>query len=257
MSNQIDELMKDPRRSRKILQLHDDGESVSAISRETGIHRHAITGFLAENGIHGKSRGGVRERLLEHLRSSPGETKTEVAERFGLHPNTVTEYLRGTPEEMLLVQSRDGTRTQSYSDADIRRSLFEAWNTLDADGQERGMSREYYDKRMKELTAIDGRPRPSSALLTTRRFTSWKEACASVGIKHGRPPVKPVPVQYTRELALKSVVMYINETGDTTYAGYSQWASTRPGAPSGPTVRNRYGKWSEVRIAALPFTVGI
>ena len=256
MSNQIDELKNDPR-GQKVLRLHDDGESVSAIAREMGIHRHVITGFLAENGIHGKSRRGVRDKVLEHLRSSPGETKTEVAERFGLHPNTVTEYLRGTPEEELLVQARDGSGTRAYSDADIRRSLFEAWNTLDEDGQRRGMSREYYDKRMKELTAIDGRPRPSSALLTTRRFPSWKEACDSVGIKHGRPPVKPVPVQYTRELALKSVVMYINETGDTTYAGYSRWASTRPGAPSGPTVRNRYGKWSEVRIAALPFTAPV
>lgn len=256
MSNQIDELKNDPR-GQKVLRLHDEGGSISAIAREVGVHRHVITGFLAEHGHHGKSRGGVREKLLEHLRSSPGETKTEVAERFGLHPNTVTEYLRGTPEEHLLVQARDGSGTRAYSDADIRRSLFEAWNTLDDAGQQRGMSREYYDKRMKELTAIDGRPRPSSALLTTRRFPSWRDACDSVGIKHGRPPVRPVPVVFTRDHALHSVVEYINETGDTTYAGYSRWAQGRSDRPSGPTVRNRYGKWSEVRIAALPFTASV
>jgi transposase len=256
MANLVEQLMADTGRMRTIEEMHGRGESISAIARAVGRHRHVVTAVLAETGRPASSRNGVRERMLEFIRRSPGMPKKDIAQRFGIHPNTVAEYLRGAPEAALVVQGRDGEPLQRYSDADIARALNEAWDALDEDGRARGMSRDHYDRTARRLEAADGVRRPSSALLTIRRYGSWTEACQSVGIRPGRSPVSPVPRRYQRDDVLEWVVRYIRETGGTTIAGYSRWAAAN-GGPSAATVRNRYGRWSDVRRDALPLTVGV
>lgn len=247
MMTKVDELEE---RSGEILADLDSGMSVAAIARKHGAHRHAVRALLAEHGRPGRSRDDLRERVLAYLRSNPGPSKQQLAEHFGIHPNTVAEYVRGTPEQRLLVQAPvEGERT--YTDADIRRALTEVWEGMSPERRDRGMSREYYDRQVELLEHADGVRRPVSALLTQRRFRTWREACESIGARAGRSPVVVNEPVYSKAQAAAAVALYYAETGDTTYTGYVEWAKAHPGQPSGPTVRNRYGKWSEARRAAL------
>ncbi len=256
MVSQVEKLRSDAGRMRTVEEMHDRGESNSAIARAVGYHRHVVTAALAEAGRPPNSHNGKREQMLEFIRRNPGLSRKDLADRFEVHSNTVTEYLRGAPEAELVVQGRDGAPLQRYSDADIARAMNAAWEALDDDGKARGMSREHYDRTIRHLEEQDGIRRPSASLLTIRRYGSWTEACQSVGIRPGRSPVSPVPRKYERDDVLEWVVRYIRETGDTTIAGYSQWAAAN-GGPCAATVRNRYGRWSDVRRDALPLTVEV
>lgn len=256
MTNLVEKLISDGDRMEVVDRMYGEAASVSAIAREVGYHRHVVTAVLAETGRPVSSRNGVREQMLLYIRSNPGLTKKEIAAEFGIHPNTVTEYLRGAVEAELIVQGREGRDLQRYTGADIREAMLAAWETLDEDQRAKGMSRDYYDRTVAAMEERDGIRRPSSALLTIRRYGSWTEACRSVGISPGRAPVSPVPRRYNREDVLQWVVDYIRQTGSTTIAGYAEWAAAN-GGPSAATVRNRYGRWSDVRRDALPLTVEV
>ncbi|KRF17034.1 hypothetical protein ASG90_06780 [Nocardioides sp. Soil797] len=90
----------------------------------------------------------------------------------------------------------------------------------------------------------------ASGIGIIRRFGKWHEACQQAGldvvVKTTKKPT------FSAEAIVEAVAGYLVEPGSRgTYGGYREWAKGRDGVPSGPTVRNHFPKWDELRALAL------
>jgi plasmid maintenance system antidote protein VapI len=247
MTSKIDDLMKD---GEAVAGEFLKGASVSEIARERKVHRHVVTQVLAEQGIRPSERSKARDQVLQRVRSGTGVTRTQLAEEFGLHPNTVAEYLRGTEEQAMIIREREAHRR--YSDAQVVGALREAWKSVPVDRKRFGLSRAQYDAIAARLTAEDGKQRPSGAMVVrAQRYGSWKAACDAAGVPHGTKGGHTRLVRFTDDDLLEAIQRCARETGSTTYAGYEDWSAGDPGKPSAATIRNRLGRWSDIRRRAM------
>lgn len=80
-----------------------------------------------------------------------------------------------------------------------------------------------------------------------RRFGSWRAACAAAGLPtHAR---SARAATWSDEQLIGYVAAYLADLepgARSSFAGYSAWAATQDGAPSGATVRARI-PWAEAR----------
>ena len=97
-----------------------------------------------------------------------------------------------------------------------------------------------------------------SGIWLIRHFGTWRAAVLAAGLpanaRMGRR------AQYSDGDLAASVASYLATPGATgSYAGYEEWAAGC-GAPSGPTLRARFGTWNAAReraaVAARPPTAG-
>lgn len=101
--------------------------------------------------------------------------------------------------------------------------------------------------------AADVHGGPSSARVV-QRAGSWNAACTAAGlaVRAGRAPGSG---GFSRDTVLAAVVRYLADPAATgSYADYQAWARRTAGAPSGQTLRNQVGTWSDAKAAALAAT---
>lgn len=89
-------------------------------------------------------------------------------------------------------------------------------------------------------------PGLASRIWLIRYFRTWVEACTRAGIAVNK--THSASSRWTDEEMLSYVAAYLAEPASTgAYAGYEAWAKQIEDAPSGPSLRARFGKWSAVK----------
>lgn len=93
-----------------------------------------------------------------------------------------------------------------------------------------------------------GRDDAGSPALVIRRFGSWGRACTAAGVATNK--TRSTSRRWSDADVVAVVVAYLRSPGSTgTFAGYSDWARTQDGAPSGATLRQRF-PWAELKERA-------
>lgn len=163
----------------------------------------------------------------------PGCARGDVAAACGLTPQQVGDLL-GADAGRLLTDVR--AREQDFTDDDITGALRSAAAELGTP-----LSAARFDAAHGE---------PSSARIV-QRFGSWNSACEAAGLATRAARANYVR-GWTQDTVLDAVAHYLGSADAAgSYAGYAAWASRTPGAPSGQTVRNYLGTWSQAKARTL------
>jgi hypothetical protein len=80
------------------------------------------------------------------------------------------------------------------------------------------------------------------------RFGSWNQACEKAGVKHGPTFRKNYSRAHTEEDMLAYIASYLADPRTNGSAiGYEQWQRNVDGAPSLSLIRQRIGKWNDIK----------
>lgn len=96
----------------------------------------------------------------------------------------------------------------------------------------------------------DGKAVPTN-LTIMHRFGSWREACEAAGITSNEYRARRKV--FTAELCAEALRQCARDQDGVipSYMRYAKWAKGSDG-PSAPTVRNRFGSWSQALKATFP-----
>jgi hypothetical protein len=80
------------------------------------------------------------------------------------------------------------------------------------------------------------------------RFGSWNEACEKAGIEHGRTMRTNYTRAHSEEDMLAFIASYLADPRTNGSAiGYEEWQRKVDGAPSLSLIRQRIGKWNDIK----------
>ena len=230
------------------------GRSISELSRSFSLSRGIVSKVIEDSGTRGaqppsglrpsaRNGGGKRVAALEWTRNHPGSTIDDLAEAMGVMHRTAADYVAGTPEQKLIIETR--RKPREYTDEEMEDHIRAVWDSLPA--EEQAASGGLSKKRFMALAA-EGAP---SGALYDRRYASWVEACEAAGVPSGKTYRSSYSKTYSDDDILDAVNEYILDTGMTSFHGYAAWALGRDEVPSGGLVVLRYGTWSATRRALL------
>jgi len=185
-------------------------------------------------------RGAIARDLASH----PNSNLSEVAERLGLSPERVKECL--TPALRSLVDTGNrrpsGSRWSTDDVLGILRAAAVIHGVEDGSGPLTGPM--YHEVRAD----LEG---PSIPRIW-QMFGSWGSAIKAAGLL-ARESGRSTSTRFTDQQLLDFVVQYLlDPTADgRSFAGYDRWRrNNAPHGPSGALLRNRLGRWQDVRAQA-------
>lgn len=190
-----------------------------------------------EQGVlnsHGKS---IAAFLSQHGPSTIGQ----VAEGIGANTEAVK---LAWPDEFahFRLANLKGTTNRTWTDDQILEAL------RGASLYEFPLTRKKYDALL-QVGQIQG---PSGAR-TMQVFGTWSAACETAGVQSGTPRRTPYESQWTDLELIGFVRDYLKDRKYAgTFAAYDEWRKeTGIDAPASGTLRNRLGKWSDLKRQAL------
>lgn len=240
-----------------------DGLTLQAIGDTFGVTRERIRQLLViSNGPTAEQVRDFRRRraaeqvhdrqaeLIGWLHANPGGRLQQARDSLGWTDAELASAV--TPEaHRLAVRAKDGDAYRQFSNDQIFRALRTAWSQR-MDGSS-GLSA----KRYQELLATGLIVGPS-AVRVIQVFGSWSRALDLAGVPTGRVPNRDYASHWTDGDILAAVGRYLHDPGTNgSYAGWDEWRRVEaPSAPSGGLIRNRLGKWSQVKALALAAAAG-
>jgi predicted transcriptional regulator len=225
----------------ELVAARDRGDSISSMATQHGLRREAITTVLTQRGISDSSP--ARDAVLLYVREHPGLSVDDLALRLDLSKSSVSRYLRGAPEQRLVV-SRKHTDLSKFSEDEMGEALRSAYRSLSAEERNKGLSRVKYMAIMK---GVETAPAASTFI---RRYGSWTAACERHGITAAKPKRTNYVQEWTNDDILAAVNEFITETGSTVFHAYAEWARQNK-KPSGPLLIMRFQSWSNARKEAI------
>lgn len=239
-------------RAQLMIRARLDGATYEEIGARFGVTRERARQIVNEN--HGPStaevrasraaretlrREGVQSEIREALEVMGPLSVPEMSE---LLDRSETEVKRLWPADLKGLRIRQGKSEQAWSDVEIllaiqRASIYEFPLTANS---------------YRELVAV-GQVRGPSLPRVGQRFGSWAAACEAAGVEHGQAWRDNYQSQWTDDELLGFVREYSSVSkASFSVQGYSSWRSAEcPSAPSGMTLRNRFGSWTEIKRRAL------
>lgn len=125
---------------------------------------------------------------------------------------------------------------QKYADQDLLKALRQAASQLSET-----LSVAKYDQ-LRDLTS------PSSSLII-QRFGSWGAALRLARLKSNSSS-RSYQKKFEASEIVQLVKVYLADSINPSYAGFSHWLKANPTAPSAQTCRNTFGSWSSLVAAA-------
>jgi len=224
---------KPDRQRLAICVLHEQGWSLLQIAEAFGLNSVQVQQFLDANS------------LPLWLKEHPGASARDAQAALGLSD---AELSAGMNDEVrrLAIRVREGEYSQVYSDEDIYSALRRSWEVVKSNSA--GLS---YDKYRELVSSgqIDG----PSAPRILQRFGTWVAAAGLAGVPTGTRPNRTYESAWTDAEILTYVADYLDDPRTSgSFAGWDVWKKVHASsAPSGPTLRNRIGSWSQIKQRAL------
>lgn len=227
-------------RNRYILEKRESGHTLQAIGDSVGLTREMIRQILVSKGGPTKSevKKNVELRVQEAIVAAFNAKKVieakELAAELGVKPSVITKAL-GKKAKNLIKGPKD--HKKYFSDQDLLEILRGAKEQVDGP-----LTTNKYQKL--EIA-------PTVAVFISR-FGSWKEACKLAGVESGVAVRDNYKRAHTQEDMLAFVASYLADPRTNGSAdGYEEWQRKVDGAPSLSLIRQRLGKWNDVKKMVL------
>jgi Homing endonuclease associated repeat len=227
-------------RNRYIIEKRQAGHTLQAIGDSVGLTREMIRQILVAKGGPTKTevKKSVENQIQEEVLAAFHKKKVidarEFADELGIDQSTVKKALG--PKAKKLIKGRKHHK-KYFSDEDLLQILRDAEARVDGP-----LTTNKYQKL---------KVAPTVAVFIAR-FGSWKEACKLAGVESG----KVVRNNYTRAHSEEDmhgfVASYLADPRTNGSAeGYEKWQRNVDGAPSLSLIRQRIGKWNEIKARLM------
>jgi hypothetical protein len=263
----------------EVARLASEGLTLQAIGDELGVTRERVRQILQDRlpELAQRRKALVVARRQEHSRRAEGELQTDrlerllfeldergidpddvitalqrsrhldrTAERFKMNPESVRLLYELTPASFQLVET--GKKGASrFSDEKLIEYLRLCAQSL---GVSQLSGNAYDDFARRQTLTPEVWPTMQTMMI---RFGSWREACQIAGLSSGRPLqhyVQDFPPARCRAYVDEYVLEMLQLGSKPTFSSFCDWSKKNAG-PSGATVRNRIGPWSEALATSL------
>jgi predicted transcriptional regulator len=227
-------------RNRYIVEKRKAGHTLQAIADSVGLTREMVRLVVRANGGPTKEevKQAVQRKIQEEVLAAFHEKKVvdarEFADELGVNQSTIKKAL-GSKAKKLIKGPKH--HKKYFSDEDLFEILRGAAARVDGP-----LTTNKYQKL---------KIAPTVAVFIAR-FGSWIEACKLAGVESG----KAVRDNYTRahseEDMLGFVASYLADPRTNGSAeGYEKWQRNVEGAPSLSLIRQRLGKWNEIKFRVI------
>jgi len=223
-------------RNRYIIEKRKAGHTLQAIGDSVGLTREMVRLILVANGGPTKAevKLGVERRVKEEVIAAFNEKKVvdakEFAAELGVKQSIIKKALGPKAKKMIKGPKH---HKKYFTDEDLLEILRGAKAQVDGPLT----SNKYQRLKIAPTVAV-----------FIARFGSWIEACRLAGVESG----KAVRTNYTRahseEDMLGFVASYLADPRTNGSAeGYEKWQRNVEGAPSLSLIRQRLGKWNDIK----------
>lgn len=244
-------------RDREMARLRSEGVGLAEIGERFHVTRERVRQILLKSG--GPTAEDARQarvvkrevesqRLKDRVRNALERHGACTPDELSRHLSMSTDEIRRYwPPEMKAYMISPKSQEPTWADAEIRQALQLA-STFDFP-----LRSTAYD----ELVAR-GEVRGPSAVRIIQRFGTWRAACADAGVEGAKPPRSDYQSKWTDEDLLAFVRRYLESgQGSGSFHGYDKWQRDDDSAPSGGTLRGRFGSWAEAKRRALQGTSNV
>lgn len=227
-------------RNRYVVQMREAGHTLKAIGDTLNLTREMIRLIVKANA--GPSAGKVRENREANKQKEAldafKELKTSDVETLAAHLNEKPQRVRkllGKAAKKL--PSTRMTSKKIFSDEDLLSILRSAEERVDGN---------LTTNKYKKLKI-----QPTIAVFLTR-FGTWNQACEKAGVGHGLTPRISYTRAHSEEDMLAFIASYLADPRTNgTAIGYEKWQRDVEGAPSLTLIRQRIGKWNDIKARLL------
>ena len=246
-----------PPREAEMISLRWEGHTLDEISKRFALSRERVRQLIEQYG--GPSAAEVRR--LQDERSRAAETR--LASLIGRAVRTALESLGPSSAEQVAEHSGyTNTEVARYWPADLRNQrLWTAGGsqTTWTDDQVLTAIREaaIYEfplttSAYQELVTVGQVIGPSMPRIW-QRFGSWTAACEAAGVVAGRALRQNYETRWSDADILDIVRRYLEDPeAPNSFHRYDEWKRVNaPDGPSGASIRNRLGPWTQVKRLAL------
>lgn len=245
-------------RTMAMVALREQGWTLADIGEAFGVTRERIRQILemsdgptaedvrAWRDMQAEQNAAQRRRtLIAWLKDHPGGTTQEARRTLDWDEQELASAMTDEVRR-LAVRTREGDYAQQYTDDDVLNAIRAAWNVVE--GTASGLSHKKYQELVS--TGVVNGP---SAPRILQRYGTWIEAAELAGIPSGKRPNREYESTWTDDEILRMVATYLADPATTgSYGGWDAWKRVNATeGPSGPTLRNRIGSWSEIKRQAL------
>jgi hypothetical protein len=233
-------------RTARALELRRDGATLAAIGAELGVTRERVRQMLAKvdapsreevqahrAGARALELEAVRKGYVEFLRERPPMTLSEAATALGVERSHLADLMDDTLRRLVLPDPKPSQ--VQWSRGHVMEVLREA-ATFEFPLTTKGY------ERLLQGKMIEGPSVPRICQV----FDGWAAACEAAGVESGARVRTHYSSRWTDDDVLDAVRRYLRQAGRPTFSGYSAWAAEQDDRPSGQTVRNRLGRWTEI-----------
>lgn len=227
-------------RNRYILEKRQAGHTLQDIGDSVGLTREMIRQILVAKGGPTKSevKKSVERRVNEAILTAFNAKKVvdvkALSTELGVKQSVIKKALGAKAKK--LIQGRNDHK-KYFSDADLLETLRVAKKQVDGPLT----SNKYQKLKIAPTVAV-----------FISRFGSWKEACRLAGVEAGKAARDNYKRAHSEEDMLAFVASYLADPRTNGSAeGYEKWQRKVEGAPSLSLIRQRIGKWNEVKKRLL------
>ena len=227
-------------RNQYVIAKREEGYTLQAIADSLGLTREMIR--LIVNAEGGPSANQVREtrkvkkstELRAIVKEMDAPTVGQIAEEVEISTTKVKQFLGKQAKKL----PREYRNYKQYSTDEELIATLQKYAKL-VDGP-------LSAKKFKDLGGS-----PTIAIFITR-FGSWLKACEAAGVEAGKPARKNYTRAHSEETMLAYVESYLADPRTNGSAeGYEQWQRGVDGAPSLALIRQRMGRWNEIKARIL------
>ncbi len=227
-------------RNQYILKKRIEGHTLQSIGSSVGLTREMIR--LIVKSHDGPTASNVRDyrikskqkEVVQALSDLMATNVDEIAEHFQQDSSVIRKFLGKKAKKLQMGRT---VFTRKYSDEDLLNILRETAG---------GMKGPLTVNKYKNLGV-----EPTIAIYLTR-FGTWNNACDLAGIEHGKAVRDNYQRAHTEEDMHAFVASYLADPrtcGST--SGYEIWQRGVTGAPSLSLIRQRIGRWNDIKARLI------